>query len=63
MIDRNSDRAISRLVEPARTSSTMRRSVEWHLANPPEEPDDDFSADDSALERYSPSVESSTRAS
>jgi nucleoside-diphosphate-sugar epimerase len=27
----------------------LRASVRWHLANPPEQPDTDFSADDSAL--------------
>jgi nucleoside-diphosphate-sugar epimerase len=27
----------------------VRRSVAWHLANPPEDPDDDFAADDRAL--------------
>jgi nucleoside-diphosphate-sugar epimerase len=28
----------------------LRRSVEWHLANPPEDASDDFSADDKALD-------------
>jgi hypothetical protein len=27
----------------------LHRSVAWHLANPPEEPGDDFGADDRAL--------------
>jgi nucleoside-diphosphate-sugar epimerase len=30
-------------------SSTLRATVAWHLANPPSEPDGDFSADDRAL--------------
>jgi hypothetical protein len=28
----------------------LRSSVAWHLANPPEDPDPDFSADERALE-------------
>jgi len=31
------------------TGPFVRRSVAWHLANPPESPDSDFSADDAAL--------------
>ena len=41
----------------------ITRSTRWHLENPPTDNDDDFSADDKALETYSPSAESSTRAS
>ena len=36
--------------EPTDPHEALRRSVEWHLAHPPEEPPDDFSADDRALE-------------
>jgi nucleoside-diphosphate-sugar epimerase len=32
----------------------IERSVRWHLANPPDEPDTDFSADDRALEAAQP---------
>jgi nucleoside-diphosphate-sugar epimerase len=35
--------------EPSDPEETLRRSVRWHLANPPEAPDDDFTADDRAL--------------
>jgi nucleoside-diphosphate-sugar epimerase len=48
------------LASPARAVATLgwrdtagpeilRRAVSWHLAHPPGEPDDDFSADDAAL--------------
>jgi nucleoside-diphosphate-sugar epimerase len=48
---------------PADPTEGVQRSTQWHLANPPTDTDDDFSADDQALANYSPSVESSTRAS
>jgi nucleoside-diphosphate-sugar epimerase len=32
----------------------IERSTEWHLANPPAEEDQDFSADDTALEAVTP---------
>jgi nucleoside-diphosphate-sugar epimerase len=30
-------------------AETLRTSVQWHLANPPQDPNLDFSADDHAL--------------
>jgi nucleoside-diphosphate-sugar epimerase len=36
--------------EPRDPHEALRRSVEWHLAHPPEDSPDDFSADDRALE-------------
>jgi nucleoside-diphosphate-sugar epimerase len=36
--------------EPTDPHEALRRSVAWHLANPPEEVSDDFSADDRALD-------------
>ena len=36
--------------EPADPQAGLRRSVEWHLAHPPDEPDPGFEADDRALE-------------
>lgn len=35
--------------EPSDPEATLRRSVAWHLAHPPEAADSDFSADDRAL--------------
>lgn len=34
--------------------AALRRTVRWHLANPPAEPDPDFSPDDAALEHLGP---------
>jgi hypothetical protein len=34
---------------PADPADTIPVSVRWHLENPPEEPDQDFSPDDRAL--------------
>ncbi len=34
---------------PSDAAASVRASVAWHLANPPAEPDTDFSADDAAL--------------
>jgi nucleoside-diphosphate-sugar epimerase len=34
---------------PTDPAGTLRTSVEWHLANPPEDASDDFSADDAVL--------------
>ncbi|MFI7061964.1 NAD-dependent epimerase/dehydratase family protein [Kribbella sp. NPDC050124] len=35
---------------PADVSASLRRSVRWHLANPPSDGSDDFSADDAVLD-------------
>ncbi len=35
--------------EPADPQAGLKRSVEWHLAHPPTEPDPGFDADDRAL--------------
>ncbi|HVE91701.1 MAG TPA: NAD-dependent epimerase/dehydratase family protein [Actinomycetota bacterium] len=40
--------------EPGDPKENLRRSVAWHLDNPPGEPSDDFSADDAALEKAIP---------
>jgi nucleoside-diphosphate-sugar epimerase len=39
-------------------AATIKISVDWHLANPPAEADEDFSADDAALEKALASVSS-----
>jgi hypothetical protein len=35
--------------EPSDPLTTIPRSVQWHLANPPPDPDASFEADDRAL--------------
>ena len=40
--------------EPRDPDETVRRSVHWHLAHPPSEPNPDFSADDRALAAVPP---------
>ena len=37
--------------EESDSADALRRTVEWHLANPPQTSDEDFSADDAALEK------------
>jgi hypothetical protein len=36
--------------QPTDPHEAVRRSVAWHLAHPPEDASDDFSADDRALD-------------
>ena len=36
-------------LSPAGPAETIPRSVRWHLAHPPADPDQDFSPDDRAL--------------
>jgi hypothetical protein len=35
--------------QPSRPETSVVASVRWHLAHPPPEPDEDFTADDEAL--------------